>query len=191
MEINEGKPKVTEQSYGQIKSTLSEAKDLKNKKSTLLEEKQTILRDIQSIGNELEGVNVAIEKTREQIKSTMNRAKIHQSTADSLKLRSDELTAEINSLQKNIKQVNEDIQNCKVLRKHLEREKDVFETERNVLIKSIDYMETGIEKISRRKEVILPHLVKYDELLKSLYRSFKEIELRMGVTLQVSNKLEL
>ncbi|MCI4624854.1 MAG: hypothetical protein L3V56_02730 [Candidatus Magnetoovum sp. WYHC-5] len=191
MSTEEGRPRINQKinldKYEQIKSTLNKVKELKGKKNLLIEEKHKILHEIQSLETEIEGIDVAIATTQKQIDSLVGKTVTYKSNIDILQLRCDELTEDINRLKTNINQINEDIDNCKVLKLHIEREKKNLEMERDSAVKNIALLEDGMLAVSQRKMISVPYLTKYDELLKTLYKNFKDVQIKMEVALKINN----
>ncbi|KJR42127.1 magnetosome protein Mad26 [Candidatus Magnetoovum chiemensis] len=187
MNQEEGQPKTTAKHNQEINAALREVKTLKENKITLLEEKQQLLQKIQSLQLEIDGIDASIASAEIHINSKTNRITEHKTIVDNLRLKNNQIVEEINELKKKIKRVNEDIQNSKLLNTFIEHEKQTLETEKEILEKNLRYIEDGISEMANSKELCVPYLMRYDNILKNLYSAFKEVEIRMDVAVKLSN----
>ena len=100
----------------------------------------------------------------------------------------DLLIQEINELHLKIKAAKED---DNTIAKLIDTQKDELHdimAQKTVVTKRLNDIQTGIKKISRDKELRVPHLKEYDSVLKQLYTVFKEAQNRMEVSFILRQK---
>jgi hypothetical protein len=96
--------------------------------------------------------------------------------------------AEANNLHLQIKATREDQESSSNLKDSLKDELNDIQGEKTMVIKRLNDIKTGLEKISGDKDVKLPHLKGYDSVLKQTYNVFKETQNRMEVSLMLRQK---
>jgi hypothetical protein len=87
-----------------------------------------------------------------------------------------------------IKAGREDIESCSKLEESFKDELHDISGEKAVVLKRLNDITTGLQKISREREDKLPYLRQYDGVLKQVYNVFMEAQNRMEVSLLMRKK---
>ena len=95
---------------------------------------------------------------------------------------------ETNELHLEVKAAKEDEETSAKLIDTLKDELHDIKTQRAVVIKRLNDIKSGIERISGDKELRIPHLKGYESVLKQIYTAFKETQNRMEVSLMLRQK---
>ncbi len=96
--------------------------------------------------------------------------------------------AEANNLHLQLKAATEDEEASSNLRMSMQDELSNIEAEKGIVIKRLNDIKAGLQRISGDQDVKLPHLKGYDSVLKQTYNVFKETQNRMEVSLMLRQK---
>ncbi len=174
--------------YEHIVDELRELRELENMKTFLEVENGRLKTQIELLTGQLEGINIAISSTEASLVSLEKRVKRSSKNVEELESKRDLLMAEANNLHLQIKATREDQESSSNLKDSLKDELNDIQGEKTMVIKRLNDIKTGLEKISGDKDVKLPHLKGYDSVLKQTYNVFKETQNRMEVSLMLRQK---
>jgi chromosome segregation ATPase len=177
-----------DEEYEYIVDELRELRELENMKTFLEVENGKLKTQIELLTGQLEGINIAISSTEASLVSLEKRVKRSSKNVEDLESKRDLLMAEANNLHLQIKATREDQESSSNLKDSLKDELHDIQGEKTMVIKRLNDIKTGLEKISGDKDVKLPHLKGYDSVLKQTYNVFKETQNRMEVSLMLRQK---
>ena len=179
---------MDDEEYEYIVDELRELRELENMKTFLEVENGKLKTQIELLTGQLEGINIAISSTETSLVSLEKRVKRSSKNVGDLESKRDLLMAEANNLHLQIKATREDQESSSNLKDSLKDELNDIQGEKTMVIKRLNDIKTGLEKISGDKDVKLPHLKGYDSVLKQTYNVFKETQNRMEVSLMLRQK---
>ncbi len=179
---------MDDEEYEHIVDELRELRELENMKTFLEVENSRLKTQIELLTGQLEGINIAISSTEASLVSLEKRVKRSSKNVEDLESKRDLLMAEANNLHLQIKATREDQESSSNLKDSLKDELNDIQGEKTMVIKRLNDIKTGLEKISGDKDVKLPHLKGYDSVLKQTYNVFKETQNRMEVSLMLRQK---
>ena len=179
---------MDDEEYEYIVDELRELRELENMKTFLEVENGKLKTQIELLTGQLEGLNIAISSTEASLVSLEKRVKRSSKNVEDLESKRDLLMAEANNLHLQIKATREDQESSSNLKDSLKDELHDIQGEKTMVIKRLNDIKTGLEKISGDKDVKLPHLKGYDSVLKQTYNVFKETQNRMEVSLMLRQK---
>ena len=179
---------MDDEEYEYIVDELRELRELENMKTFLEVENGKLKTQIELLTGQLEGINIAISSTEASLVSLEKRVKRSSKNVEDLESKRDLLMAEANNLHLQIKATREDQESSSNLKDSLKDELHDIQGEKTMVIKRLNDIKTGLEKISGDKDVKLPHLKGYDSVLKQTYNVFKETQNRMEVSLMLRQK---
>lgn len=179
---------MDDEEYEYIVDELRELRELENMKTFLEVENGKLKSQIELLTGQLEGINIAISSTEASLVSLEKRVKRSSKNVEDLESKRDLLMAEANNLHLQIKATREDQESSSNLKDSLKDELHDIQGEKTMVIKRLNDIKTGLEKISGDKDVKLPHLKGYDSVLKQTYNVFKETQNRMEVSLMLRQK---
>jgi len=179
---------MEDEEYEEFLDELRELRELENIKTFLEVENGKLKSQIELLTGELEGINIAISSTEASLVSFEKRAKRSSKNIEDLESKKDLLTAEMNNLHLQIKAAREDEESTSDLKDSLKDELNDIKGEKTVVIKRLNDIRTGLQKISSDRDVKLPHLKGYYSVLKQIYTEFKETQNRMEASLVLRQK---
>jgi len=174
--------------YDEMADELREFRELENMQAFLLMENGRLKSRIESLSGELEGINVAVSLVEADLALYDTRITECSENIETLEHRRNELVEEISSLHLQIKAASEDEESSANLELSLSDELAEIKGERAVVIKRLNDIKTGLQRISSHKAVTLPHLKGYKTTLKQIHNIFKESQNRMEVSLMLRRK---
>lgn len=179
---------LSDEEYEKFEDELKEFRELENMKIFLEVENDRLKRQAENLTSELEGINVTMSSTEDYLASYEKRKKEHSHNIEKAAAKRDLLADEVSSLHLQIKAVREDIATSLKLEENFEGELHDINSEKVVVLKRLNDITTGLQKISREKEHKVPHLKWYDGTLKQIYNVFMEAQNRMEVSLIMRKK---
>ncbi len=174
--------------YEHIVDELRELRELENMKTFLEVENGRLKTQIELLTGQLEGINIAISSTEASLVSLEKRVKRSSKNVEELESKRDLLMAEANNLHLQIKATREDQESSSNLKDSLKDELNDIQGEKAMVIKRLNDIKTGLQKISSDRDVKLPHLKGYESVLKQTCNVFKEVQNRMEVSLMLRQK---
>jgi chromosome segregation ATPase len=182
------KRNMDDEEYEHIVDELRELRELENMKTFLEVENGRLKTQIELLTGQLEGINIAISSTEASLVSLEKRVKRSSKNVEELESKRDLLMAEANNLHLQIKATREDQESSSNLKDSLKDELNDIQGEKTMVIKRLNDIKTGLEKISSDRDVKLPHLKGYESVLKQTRNVFKETQNRMEVSLMLRQK---
>ena len=180
--------RINDAMYDEMVDELREFRELENMQAFLLMENGRLKSRIESLAGELEGINVAVSLVEADLALYETRITDCSENIEVLDLKRNELVEEISNLHLQIKAASEDEESSANLEMSLRDELAEIEGERAVVIKRLNDIKTGLQRISNHKAMKLPHLKGYKTTLKQIYNIFKESQNRMEVSLILRQK---
>ncbi|HIJ58049.1 MAG TPA: hypothetical protein HPP41_00070 [Deltaproteobacteria bacterium] len=172
-----------DEEYEEVADELREFHELQNTKIFLETENNRLRNQIEILTGELKGINIAMSSAEAYLVSYENRRKNCAENIEKLKSKRDVLMAEISNLHLKIKAAREDEESSSNLRERLKDELHDIKGEKALVLKRLNDIKTGLQQISSDRDVKLPYLKWYDEILKQAYNVFMETQNRMEVSL--------
>lgn len=179
---------MDDEEYEHIVDELRELRELENMKTFLEVENGKLKSQIELLTGQLEGINIAISSTEESIVSLEKRVKRSSKNIENLESKKDLLVAEANNLHLQIKATRQDEESSSGLKDSLKDELNDIEGEKTMVMKRLDDIRRGLERISSDRDVKLPQLKGYESVLKQICNAFKETQNRMDVSLMLRQK---
>lgn len=179
---------MEDEEYEHIVDELRELRELENMKTFLEAENGRLKSQIEHLTGQLEGINIATSSTEESVVSLEKRVRRSSKNAENLESKKDLLMAEANNLHLQIKAAREDEESSSNLKDSLKDELNDIEGEKTMVMKRLNDIETGLQRISSDRDVKLPHLKGYESVLKQICNTFKETQDRMEVSLMLRQK---
>ena len=179
---------MDDEEYEHNVDELRELRELENMKTFLEVENGRLKTQIELLTGQLEGINIAISSTGESIVSLEKRVKRSSKNVENLESKKDLLMTEANNLHLQIKATREDEESSSDLKDSLKDELNDIEGEKIILIKRLNDIRTGLQRISSDRNLKLPHLKSYKSVLKQTCNVFKEIQNRMEVSLMLRQR---
>jgi chromosome segregation ATPase len=179
---------MDDRDYEELVAELRAFRELENMKRFLEAENGRLRAQIEALTGELGGIRIALTAAKANTESYERRRKKCDEDVEKLKSKRDILISEIDDLRLKTKTAKEDEEASSKLRDALKGQLYDTETEKEILIKRLNDIRTGIHRISRDRELRIPHLKRYDSVLKQIYTSFKETQNRMEVSLMLKQK---
>ena len=179
---------MDDEEYEHIVDELRELRELENMKTFLEVENGRLKSQIEFLTGQLEGINIAISSTEASLELFEKKRKRSSKTREDLESKRDLLTAEANNLHLQIKAAREDEESSSDLKDSLKDELNDIEGEKIILIKRLNDIRTGLQRISSDRNLKLPHLKSYKSVLKQTCNVFKEIQNRMEVSLVLRHR---
>jgi len=179
---------MTDDEHDEILNELREFRELENMKLFLQTENAGLKSEIEFLTGELEGINIAISNAEKEMASSEVKTKKCSKSIEKLEIKRDLLIAEINDLHLQMNAVREDEESSSILEDSLQNELNDIMAERAVVIKRLNDIKTGLQKISGDREIKLPHLKGCDSTLKQIRNVLKETQNRMEVSLMLRQK---
>ncbi len=163
-------------------------REMRNMVSFLEAENDTLKKQVDTLVAELEGLNISISAARKDLSSYS--VKKVEATGNISVLRSerDRLVTEINQLHLQNKTINKETELSTHLLDNLQNELGHLTSERDVALKRLTDVQSGLHRISADKDIKVPRLKEYDSVLKQIYRSFKETQNRIEVSMLLRQK---
>jgi chromosome segregation ATPase len=179
---------MDDEEYEHIVDELRELRELENMKTFLEVENGKLKSQIELLTGQLEGINIAISSTEASLELFEKKRKRSSKNIEDLESKRDLLTAETNNLHLQIKATREDEESSSDLKDSLKDELNDIEGEKAMVIKRLNDIRTGLQRISSDKNVKLPHLKSYGSVLKQTCNVFKEVQNRMEVSLMLRQR---
>lgn len=173
---------MDDEEYEQFKDELREFHELENMRIFLGVENDRLKRQIESLTSELEGIDVAMSSSKDYLASYEQRKKEYSHNIEKAAAKEEMLADEVSSLHYQIKAIREDIETTSKLEESFRSELNDINGEKAVVLKRLNDITAGLQRISREKEYRLPHLRWYDGTLKQVYNVFMEAQNRMEVS---------
>ena len=167
---------------------LREVRELENMKAFLLMENGRLKSRIESLAGELEGINVAVSLVEADLALYETRITECSENIEMLDLQRNDLIEEISNLHLQLKAASEDEAASANLEMSLRDELAEIQGEREVVIKRLNDIKKGLQRISSHQSVTLPHLKGYKTTLKQIYNIFRESQNRMEVSRMLRQK---
>ncbi|MBF0508645.1 MAG: hypothetical protein HQK57_06935 [Deltaproteobacteria bacterium] len=169
--------------YHKVAADIREIGELEKMKRFLEAENDRLRRQVDILTGELDGISIALSSTKSYTASYLERRRKSLENIDKQKSRKELLLNEIDQLHLKVKASQEDERSLANLSNSLEEELDGIRDERLLVRKKFSDMKSGINQIAKHKESKLPDLKSYDDVLRQIYRVFKETQHRMDVSL--------
>ena len=179
---------MDDEEYEHIVDELWELRELENMKTFLEAENSRLKSQIEFLTGQFEGINIAISSTEASLELFEKKVKRSSKNIEDLESKRDLLTAEANNLHLQIKAVREDEESSSDLKDSLKDELNDIEGEKAMVIKRLNDIRTGLQRISSDRNDKLPHLKSYESVLKQTCNVFKEIQNRMEVSLMLRQR---
>ena len=179
---------MDDEEYEHIVDELRELRELENMKTFLEVENGRLKSQIELLTGQLEGINIAISSTEASLELFEKKVKRSSKNIEDLESKRDLLTAEANNLHLQIKATREDEESSSDLKDSLKDELNDIEGEKAIVIKRLNDIRTGLQRISSDRNDKLPHLKSYESVLKQTCNVFKEIQNRMEVSLMLRQR---
>ncbi|MBF0475507.1 MAG: hypothetical protein HQK59_06670 [Deltaproteobacteria bacterium] len=177
------KETADEMDYQELAVDIREIGELEKMKRFLEAENDRLRRQVDTLTGELDGISIALSSTKSYTTSYLERRRKSLENIDRQKGRKELLLNEIDQLHLKVKATQEDERSLANLSNSLEEELDGIRDERLLVRKKFSDMKSGINQIAKHKESKLPDLKSYDDVLRQIYRVFKETQHRMDVSL--------
>ncbi len=98
------------------------------------------------------------------------------------------LSDEVSSLHYQVKATREDIATTSTLEESFEGELNEINSEKTIVLKRLNDITAGLQRIDMEKDFKVPHLKWYDGTLKKIYNVFIEAQNRMEVSMIMRKK---
>ncbi len=179
---------MDDEEYEHIVDELRELRELENMKTFLEVENGRLKSQIEFLTGQFEGINIAISSTEASLELFEKKVKRSSKNIEDLESKRDLLTAEANNLHLQIKAAREDEESSSNLKDSLKDELNDIEGEKAMVIKRLNDIRTGLQRISSDRNDKLPHLKSYGSVLKQTCNVFKEVQNRMEVSLMLRQR---
>ncbi len=179
---------MEDEEYEEFLDELRELRELENMKTFLEAENSRLKSQIELLTGQFEGINIAISSTEASLELFEKKIKRSSKNIEDFESKRDLLMAEANNLHLQIKAAREDEESSSDLKDSLKDELNDIEGEKTMLIKRLNDIRTGLQRISSDRNVKLPHLKSYESVLKQTCNVFKEIQNRMEVSLMLRQR---
>ncbi|CAN2041315.1 Mad26 [Candidatus Magnetomoraceae bacterium gMMP-15] len=160
--------------------------DLENIRKRMEVQNQDYIRSIHQNKSEIEKIDRSLAQIKPAVENEEKRIKNLPEKNNKLKAQNQSLLNEINQIKLKTKAAHEDKDNTHKLKDTLLDELESIRNEKIMLIDRIAKMEELLKQLSEDKQQKLPHLRKYDHLLKKAYNVIRETENRMEISLTVN-----
>lgn len=171
-----------------LQDELDKVRDLENSKRFLEAENAKLRGQIDDLAGELEGIRISISSADAYNNSYEKRLENCGEDLRNLAAKRDLLMSEIDELHLKIKVAKQDEEMSAKLSETLMNELHGIKTQKGIVNKKLDHIQSGIRKISSEKDLRIPQLKKYDSLLKDIHATLMETQSRMEVSLMLRQK---
>ncbi|MBF0508208.1 MAG: hypothetical protein HQK57_04685 [Deltaproteobacteria bacterium] len=178
---------VEEADYQELAEGLRELDELEKMRRFLSAENTRLRRQVDILAGELEGLSIALSSTHSYISAYLERRQKSLDNLGQQKDRREKLILEIDQLHLKVKAAEEDERSLVNLSDSLQEELDEIKEERMLVRQKFDDIKSGIDHMAKNKEMKIPSLKSCDEVLRQIYRVFRETQHRMDVSL-IMNK---
>ncbi len=166
----------------------SALRELENMHAFLVSENDRLKEQVDLLTAELEGLNISISAAKKDLGSYTTRKLDATGNVDLLKSERDRLVSEINRLHLQNKTINQEIELSSHLWENMADELDFLLEEKAVVVRRLNDVQSGLHRLSKDKETKLPRLKEYDSVLKEIYRTFKDAQNRIEVSMLLKQK---
>ena len=158
--------------------------ELKNIQILLNDENEKLRKQIQSINGELAGTKISIDDAEEFYAKYKNKTEILLEEIESLRVVRNRLTEDINQSRLELKAALSDRDSSSLVLETMAQELENIKGEKEILLNRLKAVGEGIKKICQERESSVPELKDHDQILRKVYRVFKEAGDRMDVSIQ-------
>lgn len=159
--------------------------ELKKIRTLLNDENEKYRKQIKSLTGELEVVNITIDESEESFAKYKSKVARLLEEIDELKLVRSRLTEDINQLRLESKAAISDRDSSSLALETLGQELENVKGEKEILLNRLKSVGEGIRKICQERRSSVPELKDHDQILRKVYRVFKEAGDRMDVSIQL------
>ena len=162
--------------------------DLENMKRFLEAENGKLRTLIDELTGELEGIEISISSAKAYVDSYEKRRESGIVDLKNLENKKIVLMKEIDDLHLKLKVAKHDEEISEKLIQTLKGELMEIKTQKGIITQRLFDIQSGIRNISSERALKVPHLKKYDSILKDLHKKLMETQNRMEVALMLRQK---
>lgn len=174
-----------EASHGPIE-VLRTFQELKNIRTLLKEENEKFKKQIKAITGELEVIHIENDEAEEAYAKYKNKTEFLFAEIEMLKDVRNRLTEEINQLRLQLKAATSDRDSSALALETMNQELEDILGEKSIILNRLKSVAEGINRICQERESSVPDIKGHDQILRRVYRVFKEAGDRMDVSIQFS-----
>ena len=167
---------------------LGALRDLENTKKFLEAENGRLRAQVDELTGELEGIGISISSAAAYVDSYEKRRENCVEDLKKLGSKRELLMKEIDELYLRNKVAKQDDETSAKLIETLMDELHDIKTQKEIVNKRLDDIQSGIQKITSEKELRVPRLRQYDSVLKDFNKTLMETQNRMEVSLILRQK---
>ncbi|MBF0226367.1 MAG: hypothetical protein HQK76_13010 [Desulfobacterales bacterium] len=168
--------------YREVLNELKELEELKKTKIFLDSENNRLKNEMDLLTTELEGIAFIISSSDSYLSSFEDNKNRYLKIIDDLTSKKEIIMSELTEFRSKMKIVKEDMDSSAKLQEDLIHELHDISNEKGIVIKRLDAIKVGLEKIYNEKNIRVPNLNLCESLLKHIYTTLKDTQNRMEVS---------
>ncbi|MBF0398429.1 MAG: hypothetical protein HQK78_16755 [Desulfobacterales bacterium] len=173
---------LTNKEYREVLNELKELEELKKSKMLLESENNRLKNEIDILTTELEGIAFTISSSESYLSSFEDNKNKYLKSIEDLTSKKEVIMNGLTEFRSKMKIVKEDMESSAKLQEDLIHELRDISNEKGIVIKRLDSIKLGLEKIYDEKNTRIPNLNLCESLLKHIYTSLKDTQNRMEVS---------